>query len=67
MSRLKIVIWILLALITVSGSAAGGPPLAEVPAQLQAGGLQIVFSSAVVSPAMVVENESDGDQPRGDV
>ena len=41
-----------------------GRTLSEALAQLQADGLRIVFSSAVVTPAMVVENEPDGDQPR---
>lgn len=69
MRTLKIVIGVLLALIPIAGGTAESPPLAgrplsEVLAQLQANGLHIVFSSAVVTPAMVVEIEPEGDQPR---
>ena len=69
MRRLKIVTWALLALIPVAGSAAesrslAGRPLLEALAQLQTDGLRIVYSSAVVTPEMVVEKEPEGDQPR---
>ena len=41
-----------------------GRPLAEVLTDLQAEGLQIVFSTAVVQPSMVVQSEPQGDDPR---
>ena len=41
-----------------------GRPLAEALAELQAEGLQIVFSTAVVTPSMYVEHEPRGDDPR---
>ncbi len=69
MRTLKIVTWALLVLAPVAGIAAEGPSLAgrtlpEALARLQADGLRIVYSSAVVTPAMVVEVEPEGDQPR---
>ncbi len=62
-------IWILLAVFPAAGGAADGPafagrPLADALAQLQAGGLHIVYSSAVVTPSMTVEQEPRGDDPR---
>ena len=41
-----------------------GRPLAEVLSDLQAEGLQIVFSTAVVTPTMVVEAEPSANDPR---
>ena len=69
MRELKTMIWLLIAFVPLAGGAAEGPPLAGRPllealAQLQQDGLRIVYSSAVVTPAMVVENEPEGDQPR---
>lgn len=69
MHRLKVVTWAFLALVPVVGTAAESPSFAgrtlpEALALLQADGLRIVYSSAVVTPAMVVESEPVGDQPR---
>ena len=69
MRRLKSVIWTLLALLPIAGVAAESPPfegrtLPEALTQLQADGLRIVYSSAVVTPEMVVEKEPEGDHPR---
>jgi outer membrane receptor protein involved in Fe transport len=65
----KITLWVLLALLSVPASAGAGPsyagrPLPDVLAELQERGLHIVYSSAVVTPQMVVENEPNGDEPR---
>ncbi len=62
-------LWILLALFPAAGGAAegatfAGRPLADALAQLQADGLHIVYSSAVVTPSMTVDGipvgRSDG-------
>jgi hypothetical protein len=45
-------------------SGFSGRPLAEVLTDLQAEGLQIVFSTAVVQPSMVVRSEPQGDDLR---
>lgn len=69
MRVLKIVTWGVLTLIPLAVSAAESPSfegrlLLEVLAQLQTDGLRIVYSSAVVTPEMVVEKEPEGDHPR---
>jgi RNA polymerase sigma-70 factor (ECF subfamily) len=69
MRRSTLAIVLVLALASLVADAQdsdrfAGRPLAEVLADLQAEGLQIVFSSAVVTPTMVVEEEPHGDDPR---
>jgi hypothetical protein len=66
-STLTIVLVLTLASVVAGAQDSGrfaGRPLAEVLADLQTEGLQIVFSSAVVTPTMVVEEEPHGDDPR---
>ena len=61
----------LVVILAIAPIAAGdqrdtfaGRTLAEALAGLQARGLQIVFSTAVVTPEMVVEKEPRGEEPR---
>ena len=57
----------LLALLLAHPAASteyAGRPLAEALADLQAQGLQLVFSTAVVTPHMTVETEPEGNDPR---
>ena len=64
--------WILVLILAATSTTGGtqesdrysGRPLTEVLAELRAGGLRIVYSSAVVDPSMAVENEPEGDEPR---
>jgi outer membrane receptor protein involved in Fe transport len=66
-NTLILVVVLALALPTASAQDRGpfaGHTLADVLAQLQAEGLQIVFSTAVVQSSMVVQREPRGDDPR---
>jgi hypothetical protein len=69
MRGFKLTTWVLLALLSpAAGAGAGAPyagrPLPDVLADLQAQGIRIVYSSAVVTPAMVVLNEPGTSAPR---
>ncbi len=69
MWRRSLAVVLVLALVPQAAGAQesggfAGRPLAEVLADMQAEGLQIVFSSAVVTPTMVVEAEPRADDPR---
>jgi outer membrane receptor protein involved in Fe transport len=69
MRRLASALVFILAIAPVAGiaqdsSSYADRPLAEVLADLQDRGLQLVFSTAVVTPSMVVEREPRGEDPR---
>ncbi len=69
MRRLAVSLVFILAIAPVVGiaqdrSSYADRPLAEVLADLQHLGLQLVFSTAVVTPSMVVEREPRGEDPR---
>ncbi len=69
MRRFSLTLWIALLLIPAVGGAGDeaafvGRPLSEALARLQAQGLRIVYSTAVVTPSMVVRDQPVGDDPR---
>lgn len=68
MRRHALTFVLVLAVAPMCGNAAEGPfsgrPLPEVLAQLQAEGLQIVFSTAVVQSTMLVLDEPRSQDPR---
>lgn len=69
MWRKSLIVIVLLALAPCQAGAQEsgtylGRPLVEALAELQARGLQIVFSTAVVRPSMKVNEEPRGDDPR---
>ncbi|MCW8985523.1 MAG: TonB-dependent receptor [Thermoanaerobaculales bacterium] len=68
MRRLALTFALVLVFAPLPGSTEDGKfsgrPLAEVLAQLQTEGLQIVFSTAVVDPSMFVQEEPRGGDPR---
>jgi outer membrane receptor protein involved in Fe transport len=69
MRRHTLILVLVLALVPLAGNSQDsspfiGRPLAEVLTQLQAEGLQIIFSTAVVTPSMFVEHEPEGNDPR---